>query len=266
MRTGVIWKKIGETPLQAIRRFRVRHVITESTPLSYSGRLDPMAEGKILVLVGDECKAEKKYRTMDKEYEVEILLGISTDTGDILGIPKISDLYINPSRTQVKNVLTSFIGSHAWPYPHYSSKPVRGKALHMWAREGRLHEIELPLTSSRIDALRVLEVREVKLHELKQLVFSRIHKLTEYNGGKPCTDFRQIEIEKAWDEAFQATLLSTYVIVRCVCISGSGTYMRTLAERVGRALSTQACALSIKRTRIGKRRSFLGFHFWWPSW
>jgi tRNA pseudouridine(55) synthase len=266
MKTGVIWKNIGETPLQAIRRFRIRSVITESVPLSYSGRLDPMAEGKILVLVGDECKAERKYRQMDKEYEVEILLGVSTDTGDILGIPHIADLYVHPNRAQVKTALNAFVGTHAWPYPHYSSKPVRGKALHVWAREGKLHEIELPLTNSRIDALYLVEMHEVKSHELRRLILARIHKLSEYNGGKPCTDFRQPEIEKAWDDAFEATLLSSYVVIRCRCISGSGTYMRTLAERVGKALSTQACALSIKRTKIGKRRNLLGFHFWWPSW
>ena len=50
------------------------------------GRLDPLAEGVLLILIGDECKNKEKYLGLDKEYEVAIIFGISTDTGDALGL------------------------------------------------------------------------------------------------------------------------------------------------------------------------------------
>lgn len=266
MKTGVIWKNIGETPLQALRRFRMRTVLPEDIPLSYSGRLDPMAEGKILILVGDECKQEKEYRKMDKEYDVEILVGVKTDTADILGLPHVDLLYRHIEIAAVKKIMRESVGTHEWPYPHYSSKPVQGKPLHAWAREGRLNEIELPKTTSRIVSIRLNSISSVKTYELERLILQKIQTLQKFNGNKPCTDFRQIEIEHAWREQFRRTSIPNFLIIRCTCIAGSGTYMRTLAEHIGARLGTTACALSIKRTRIGRLRSLLGLRFWYPSW
>lgn len=266
MNTGVIWKYVGETPLQALRRFRMRTVLPEDVPLSYSGRLDPMAEGKILILIGDECKKEKEYRKMDKEYQVEILLGVKTDTGDVLGIPHI-ETFVPEIQTQIlKKVFKKSRGIHEWPYPHYSSKPVHGKPLHTWAREGRLHEIELPKTTSRIVSLYLNDIKRMQSHALERFILQKIKTLEKYNGGKPCSDFRQTEIELAWKQQFRDAKKTDFLIVTCTCIAGSGTYMRTLAEHIGKELGTTACALSINRKRIGTYRSILGIHFWYPSW
>ena len=57
----VIYKKVGETPLEALDRLRkIKPEYREET-LSYAGRLDPVAEGVMLVLVGEECKNKEKY-------------------------------------------------------------------------------------------------------------------------------------------------------------------------------------------------------------
>ena len=49
-------KKVGETLLQALNKLRKGFSFLENQKLTYAGRLDPMAEGKLLVLIGDECK------------------------------------------------------------------------------------------------------------------------------------------------------------------------------------------------------------------
>ncbi|MBU2330236.1 hypothetical protein KKG57_02105, partial [Patescibacteria group bacterium] len=81
----VLEKPVGQTPLEALRLFQERSPIYKDVPLSYAGRLDPMASGKLLVLIGEECKKQKKYHGLDKEYVIEVLLDIGTDTGDVLG-------------------------------------------------------------------------------------------------------------------------------------------------------------------------------------
>ena len=108
MKTVIIHKNLGETPLEALERFRLEQIkksdnnlISNSTkldsvtdnsinwkkiPMTYAGRLDPVAEGELLILIGEECKNKEKYLGLDKEYEVEILLGLTTDTYDILGL------------------------------------------------------------------------------------------------------------------------------------------------------------------------------------
>ena len=62
-------KKIGETPLQALERFRLRHKTYKEVKMTYAGRLDPMASGLLLVLAGEEIKNKEKYLGLDTEYQ-----------------------------------------------------------------------------------------------------------------------------------------------------------------------------------------------------
>jgi len=54
-------KKIGETPLELIKR-----VAFNKTPVTYAGRLDPMAEGLMILLIGSEVKEKEKYLNLIK--------------------------------------------------------------------------------------------------------------------------------------------------------------------------------------------------------
>ena len=67
-KTTTINKKVGETPLQALDALRVRDARFKDVKLAYAGRLDPMAEGKLLVVVGEQCKRHHLYLGLDKEY------------------------------------------------------------------------------------------------------------------------------------------------------------------------------------------------------
>ena len=82
----LINKPISLTPLQAIRRLQSLHPELEGEKIGYAGRLDPMAEGLLLLLVSDENKKRKEYERLPKTYEFEVLLGIETDSYDVLGI------------------------------------------------------------------------------------------------------------------------------------------------------------------------------------
>ena len=54
-------KKVGETPLEIISEFKKNNLEYQNQKLGYAGRLDPMAEGLLLVLIGEECKKRKEY-------------------------------------------------------------------------------------------------------------------------------------------------------------------------------------------------------------
>jgi tRNA U55 pseudouridine synthase TruB len=86
-----LWKEIGETPLEVLENFKEENPKYKNEKFAYAGRLDPMAEGKLLVLVGDTCKEREKYLNLDKEYEFEILLGFKSDTKDLLGMAERND-------------------------------------------------------------------------------------------------------------------------------------------------------------------------------
>lgn len=87
-----IYKNAGETPLEAIGRIRDKFPDFSAEKMTYAGRLDPLAEGVLLILVGEECKNKAEYLGLDKEYEVEFLLEFKTDTGDVMGMIKSSPL------------------------------------------------------------------------------------------------------------------------------------------------------------------------------
>ena len=78
-------KAVGETPLSCAEVFRAQHPELEGVSMAYAGRLDPMASGKLLVLLGEECKNQTAYHGLDKEYEFSVLLGIGSDSHDVLG-------------------------------------------------------------------------------------------------------------------------------------------------------------------------------------
>ena len=72
----LINKKEGETPLEALQYFRSRNKIYKEAKMTYAGRLDPMAKGLLLVLVGEETK--KKARALQvKNISIFLLLNFN---------------------------------------------------------------------------------------------------------------------------------------------------------------------------------------------
>ena len=104
----ILQKKKGETPLECLERYRALHPELAKEKMTYAGRLDPMAEGELLILIGGECKEKEKYLGLDKEYEVDVLFGFKTDTGDVLGkVTEVSD--VQPDEN-FERILKIFVG------------------------------------------------------------------------------------------------------------------------------------------------------------
>ena len=52
-----LYKPVGLTPLQALNIFKKTNSPYKSKKISYPGRLDPMAEGVLILLVDDEIQS-----------------------------------------------------------------------------------------------------------------------------------------------------------------------------------------------------------------
>ena len=252
----ILQKKIGETPLQTLGRFRDTHPRYKDIPATYAGRLDPMASGKLLVLFGEECKKKEKYLNLDKVYEVEVLLGASSDTGDVLGVLDNSKFSKNTSTydsTQVQEVLQKEVGTFPRAYPIFSSKTVNGKPLFMYALEGTLETIDVPTHSEAIHSITYTGSYTLTTSELKQRITSLLALApVSYEPSKTLgADFRIADVRKSWEKLFDCE--HTYQVLKIVVRCGSGSYMRSLATRIGEALGTQALALSIHRSGLIKK-------------
>ena len=260
----VLNKSVGETPLVVQERWRKANGIDVGVSLAYAGRLDPMASGKLLILIGDECKKQDQYLGLDKEYEFEILFGFKSDSGDVLGLAEsdTSDEVIVDE--QLARVVRSSVGNIELPYPVFSSKPVNGKPLFMWKLEDRLDEIEVPTKKSEIYRIDVLASRDISAAKLQKQVFEKINSIPEVTekSKQLGADFRRNEIREQWERLFEINTREHFQIVRLRCICSSGTYMRTLAEYIGAQLGMASLAFSIHRTKIGKYTCIGPVCFW----
>jgi tRNA pseudouridine(55) synthase len=256
-------KSVGQTPLQAIEAWRAQNPEYTDAPATYAGRLDPMASGKLLILLGDECKKLKEYTGLDKEYEIEVVLGVGTDTGDALGLP-VTGSQVHPSRKEVENACRAVLGSRLVPYPSFSSKTVNGIPLFQYALEGRLGEINVPTHIETIYMIRLHEYRQVSGAQLLARIQTHLTHVprTDDPVKRLGADFRQDEIRTAWKKELETRKDAQLLIIRLPVICASGTYMRTLAERLGKELGTAGFALTIHRSKIGRYRKIGPFGFW----
>ena len=242
----LVYKPIGLTPLQAIIKLKKLYPVYQNQKIGYAGRLDPMAEGLLLLLIGDENKKRKEYEQLSKEYEFEVLLGIESDSYDALSlITNVTKIKMNIDNLNLKiiNLLNSYVGSSAQPYPPYSSARVKGKPLYYWARAGKINEILIPKKTITVQKLKLNNISSIALIEIYPKVIERI-KLVD-------GEFRQEAILRNWKEVVSQNSKIILTKISATISCSSGTYVRSIANSIGTNLGVGAIALSIKRTKIG---------------
>lgn len=232
-------KPIGLTPYQAIQKFKELNPTYQSSKISPAGRLDPMADGLMLLLVDDENKNQAQHLLLPKTYRTTMLLGVQTDTYDLLGLPlNTSD---NFNQTKLDQAIKNHQGKITQPYPPYSAVQVEGKPLYYWARTGQLNTIKIP--SKDRDVYSIEQVNNSKLSN-KELRDTWLPKIDLVHG-----EFRQKAIKAAWQELLKTPRQYSTVELEIAC--SSGTYVRGLVDSIAQQASTHAIALSITRTAIG---------------
>lgn len=281
-RWAVLHKKRGQTPLEVLSAWKASHPELADVPVSYAGRLDPMAEGKLLVLIGDECKKQGEYTKLDKEYEIEVLLGVKTDTGDVLGLPVYAgerkkeneNLFLNSnetdshslsfSATAIGEAIKREIGSYSRKYPAYSSKTVQGKPLFLYSLEGTIDTITIPEHIETVYRIKNQGLYRLSTAELQVRIQELLVDVPRSDEPSKAlgADFRQDEIREKWNHLLEVIPDQEFTVLRLRVTCASGSYMRTLAEHIGVSLGTNALALSINRTKIGKYIQFGLFDFW----
>lgn len=241
-----VYKPIGLTPLQLIIKLRSSNLECKEIKIGFAGRLDPLAHGVMLLMVGEETKNRNKYLGLPKEYTFEVLFGVSTDTYDALGILKDSNF--KPVAGSLEEKINIFVktklGKQTQPYPPFSSKEVDGKPLFQWARENKLSEINIPKREIEIYNFELLNISEIPANEIHERIISKINSVEG--------DFRQAEILKKWNESFKKNKLNKLSVAELKINCSSGTYVRSLADELGKIIGAGAIALSILRTSVGE--------------
>lgn len=240
-----IYKKVGETPLDLLNRLRTERSDLKDETLSYAGRLDPMAEGETIVLVGEEENCDReKYLGLDKEYVATFLVGVKTDTGDILGlienIGQAKPEFVEVSYETIEKIVAGFTQIKEQTYPWFSGQTVDGIKLFDHYKAGNT-DIERPVKEVEIKKVNLKKFEKQNVADIRSYILDSIAKVRG--------DFRQEEILEKWRGYFDALQvagigdLQTFEIEIAV---SSGTFIRALTEN----FPFPATLLTLKRTRI----------------
>ena len=240
------YKRLGETPRERIERLRREQPQYQYEVLSYAGRLDPMAEGVLLLLAGEKNKQRDQYLSLEKEYVLDILFGFSTDTYDVLGKILRSGDASHVTRAKVIDGLARFRGSFEQEYPPYSSKTVEGKSLFEWARQSVPWSFALPAHT--------VTVRDITLAGMYRVKESELLAYIERSVGGVDGDFRQDDVLAYWHRALRKEGVRLFPCATVHIGCSSGTYARSIANELGQHLGVPALALHILRTRVGEYR------------
>ena len=116
--------------------------------VGHAGTLDPLATGLLVLGVGKATRV-LEYMHYDKTYEVEIELGILTETDDADG-PRIGERPVLP-REELEAAAAKMLGEIVQKPPRYSAVKVAGRKLYDYARKGK--EVEAPERRVRVDEL-----------------------------------------------------------------------------------------------------------------
>lgn len=122
--------------------------------VGHCGTLDPLAEGVLLILFGQATKLQAGLMAGKKTYRTRMLLGVTTDTGDITGKVRqtLDAAPVQPAH--LEKILERFTGEIMQIPPMYSALKVGGRRLYDLARKGE--EVERqprPVTVYRIKSL-----------------------------------------------------------------------------------------------------------------
>lgn len=188
-------KPSGITSNAALQRARR---LFGAAKAGHTGTLDPLASGLLPITFGEATKFSADLLDAAKEYEAEIALGTTTDTGDAAG-KVIAAGEPAVSREQILEILRRLTGAIEQVPPMYSALKRDGRPLYEYARAG-LQIARAP--------------RKVTIHRLDLLEMQRT---------------------------------SAHLRVAC----SKGTYIRVLAEDIGRLAGCGAHVTALRRTRVG---------------
>jgi tRNA pseudouridine55 synthase len=169
------------------------------------------------MLVGVEAgtKALATLIKLDKEYLADILIGESRTTGDMDGDVLESVDEVRVNESTVRNILTRLIGTHTLPVSAYSAIKRDGVPMYERAREA----------AKLGDFIKDVPFRAMTIHE---------------------AEFLGIRSEVVGDHERPICTVRFAV--------GSGTYIRSLAEELGRQLGYPAVLFGLRRTKVGTYR------------
>lgn len=146
----IIDKPQGWTSQDVVSKLRG---VFKTRRIGHGGTLDPMATGVLPVFVGRATRGVEFFEHAEKTYQVELKLGVVTDTEDITGTV-LETKPVAVTREQLEQALQQFRGQITQIPPMYSAIKINGQKLYELARKGQqVQRQERPVTIFKLECL-----------------------------------------------------------------------------------------------------------------
>jgi tRNA pseudouridine55 synthase len=233
----ILDKPLGLGSTQAVGA--VKRVCREAglgkVKVGHGGTLDPLATGVLPIALGEATKLAGRMLDASKVYAFTIAFGAETDTLDLEG-KVIAESTVRPTLADVDAVLARFTGPIEQVPPAYSALKVDGERAYDLARAGEV--VELKSRSVTVHALTILP--GTGRGTMRSMVEGAIGLKRGCVGRRaPTTSFAGPPPRAGED---QVTLIARV---------SKGTYIRSLARDIARALGTVGHVTMLRRLRAG---------------
>ena len=210
---------------------------------THTGTLDPMAEGVVVALTGDDRFKKTQLAEWQKVYQFQIIGGFETDSHDLLGLVTKSR---KENKENVVNSLTTklsdFIGTYKQVTPSFSAKRINGTSFFEKAKRG----LDTPAITQEVSIYSLGVNSAIYIRGLDLLL--EIEKRIGLVDG----NFRQPEILNRWQSVIKSD--DTFPLVTLTATTSKRTYIRGLIRDLGLTTDLSLTAFSITRTQNGPYR------------
>ncbi|MEK7162576.1 MAG: tRNA pseudouridine(55) synthase TruB [Patescibacteria group bacterium] len=144
-------KPPGPTSHDVVEELRL---LTKIREIGHAGTLDPLAEGLLILLLGNFTKKSQDFMKFSKEYRATMRLGLESDSHDVEGEITLKKEFAIPLREDIESALEKFRGKIKQVPPQFSAVKVRGRKAYEEARKGKRVELEArQVTISKLETV-----------------------------------------------------------------------------------------------------------------
>jgi tRNA pseudouridine55 synthase len=225
----ILDKPVGLGSTQAVGAVKrnLREAGYGKVKVGHGGTLDPLASGVLPIALGEATKLCGRMLDASKEYAFTLRFGAETDTLDLEG-KVVAQSEVRPTLAEVEAALPRFTGPIEQVPPAYSALMVDGERAYDRARAGERVE---------------LKARAVTVHTLSP------HPFRGGAGGGGCPPARPLIDRPHPNPSPEGEgLLGEVTLLAHV---SKGTYVRSLARDIARALGTVGHVTMLRRLRAG---------------
>ena len=236
-----VWQPVGYSTHQISKQ--IGNLYRQKA--SHTGTLDPLAEGVIIILLGEERFKKYELAGWKKTYEFEIAFGLGTDSYDAMGmIRQNGSENMGLEKNELGRTVAGFIGEYVQKVPLFSATRYQGKRLFVHARSG----MEIPDLPEKKGTIYKIELLDLMDANLKDVVLEIIENLNKIVG-----DFRQDPIIEEWKNFLKKPgITDTKIqIAKVKVVISRGMYVRSLSQDIAKAAGVPGFVTSLTRTGNG---------------